>query len=205
MMNQYPQEVIEKIRQLRSQKLSLGEISNQLNIPKPSVATLCYQSGIDNHEGLRINNEVKRVSIKNSDLADVPEIKNITPENARFLASILYGCEGSKYPSTRLVSFVNSDPNLIKLFATLLRKGFTLDESKFRVHLQIHTTHNYKGLKNFWSNLINIPTDQFYKPTITNPRNKMRRSNYSGTCSLRYSDNNVQLRLIGSYEKFTSI
>lgn len=184
-------EIVEKARDLRRQQLSFYEIGMVLNIHNSTIRNWCYDLGINRHESLRINNEIRRKKIKEQDAHLVLPFLALTPENARLFAAIFYGCEGAKYPSTNAVDFVN-----------LLRKGFNLDEEKFRVRLQIHVYHNYSQLKNFWSKFLGIPVGKFRKPTTTIPRGKMRRQNYIGTCSLRYLDNKIQLRLLGLFERF---
>ena len=45
---------------------------------------------------------------------------------------------------------------------------------------------------------------QFFKPTITVPKGKMRRRDYLGTCTIRYIDNKIQLRLLCIFDKFVN-
>ena len=200
-MRQLP-EVVERARELRKKQFSFNEIGKQLRISNSTIRSWCYDLGINRHESLRINNEFRRRKISMQDWGNVPSISLILPSQARIFASLLYGCEGSKYPSTGFVAFVNSDPNLVRAFIKLLRKGFILDENKFRVQMQVHNTHDYLALVEYWSKLLVIPPNKFLKPTTTTPRGKMRRQNYLGTISLRYIDNKIQLRLLGIFEKF---
>ena len=93
------------------------------------------------------------------------------------MAALLYWCEGAKYPATNRLNFANSDVELVKTFIYLLRKSFSLNESKFSVHLQIHDTHDYEELKFFWSRELKIPLKQFIRPTITSATGKKHRSN----------------------------
>jgi len=200
----HPPQIVEKARGLRKQNLSFYEIGRMLNLHNSTVRNWCYDLGIRRYESLRLNNEIRRKRIKLQDAYLVPNLFEISSEQSRLFAALLYGCEGSKYPSTTIVAFVNSDPSLISTFLLLLRRGFELDEGKLRVQLQIHNNHNNSKLVKFWSKLLKIPANNFLKPTITKPRGKMRRQNYSGTCSLRYIDNKVQLRLLGIFENFCS-
>lgn len=200
----YLSSVIKKSRQLRKQGLSFYEISRILNVSNSTIRNWCFDLKIDRHKALIINNKFRREKLKQMDLYSIPNLSGLTEDQTRFLVALLYGCEGAKYPATNIVSFVNSDPNLIRVFIMLFRKSFDLDEKKFRVHLQIHQYHNIATLINYWSKLLNVPIEKFLKPTITSPRGKMRRQNYLGTCSLRYIDNKIQLRLLGIFENFCS-
>lgn len=118
------------------------------------------------------------------------------------MSALLYGCEGSKYPAQNGVAFSNSDPYLVLSFLKLLQKSFKLDKNKFSVHLQIHTTHDYQILKKYWSDLLKIPESKFIKPTIAVPKGNKHRDDYKGTCTLKYHDYTIQLKLLGIFDKF---
>ena len=92
---------------------------------------------------------------------------------------------------------------MMKFFVTLLRIGFDLDETKFRVHLQLHSTKNIQDSLNFWSNLLQLPSQKFWKPTITTPKNKMKREKYHGTCTLRYHDVKILFEIMGIYKNIS--
>jgi hypothetical protein len=111
-------------------------------------------------------------------------------------------CEGSKYPAHRGVAFANIDPALIATFLQLLKKGYDLDQNKFAVHLQIHTTQDYEELRRFWSKLLALPEKRFCKPTVKAPKGGKHRKVYMGTCTLKYWDYRIQLKLLGIFERF---
>jgi len=125
---------------------------------------------------------------------------------ATLLLSTLYWCEGAKYPGTNRVDFVSSDEKMQILFIKLLRFVFSkeIDESKFRVMLQLHTTHNVSSIINYWSNLLNIPIKQFAKPHITTNKNTKYRHIYNGTCGLRYYDYRILLKIMGGYNQISN-
>ena len=92
---------------------------------------------------------------------------------------------------------------MVNTFFKLLKQAFEIDINKTRIHLQIHSTHDFNEVKKFGSDLLKIPENQFYKPTITNPGNKMKRSDYMGTCTLKYFDLKILLQLTGIFEEFS--
>lgn len=203
MGKRYSDKLIKKIRKVReSEKLSYKELQRRFNIPDSTIGGWCEGTVGTKLDTLLINNERRRVEIKYSESYVVPQNKAINKKKAMLFAGLLYGCEGSKYPAQRGVAFANSDPELITAFLQLLRKGFELDESKFSVHLQIHTTHNFEDLRKYWSRLLNLPEKCFSKPTVTVPRGGKHRIVYMGTCTLRYWDYKIQLKLLGIFEKF---
>jgi hypothetical protein len=124
--------------------------------------------------------------------------------SARILLALLYWSNGSKYPSSNFLAFSNSDANLVKTFLSLLRSTFPINESKIRVHLQLYKNQDTKKLIYYWSKLLNIPKIQFYKPTITKPP-KTVRSDYFGTCTIRYYSLDLLLTIMGIYEEVANI
>ena len=53
---------------------------------------------------------------------------------------------------------------------------------------------------NYWSKMLKIPKKQFHKSTITAPKNKMKRKNYHGTCTIKYYDVKILWQITGLYE-----
>jgi len=202
-MKRYSEDFIKKIRGVREkEKLSFKKIGERFNIHNSTIRNWCYDLPSNRWETLIIGNEKIRKKLKKSETSAIPKINSIGKNQAKFLAAILYGCEGSKYPASNAVNFANSDPDLVLSFLRLLKKSFDLDKKKFSVHLQIHTNHDYKKLKRFWANLLNLSESCFIKPTIREPKGKKHRNNYMGTCTLRYRNYRIQLKLLGIFEKF---
>jgi len=202
-MKRYSENFIEKIRKIRrKEKLSFKKIGERFNIPNSTIRNWCYDLPNNRWETLIIGNEKIRKDLKKSEVSVIPKMSSIGKSQSKFLAAILYGCEGAKYPSSSNVGFVNSDPDLVLSFLILLKKSFDLDEKKFSVHLQIHTTHDYKKVKEFWANFLDLPENCFIKPTVREPKGKKHRNNYMGTCTIRYRDYRIQLKLLGIFEKF---
>lgn len=195
---------IENARELRRQKrYSFAELQRITGIPATTIRNWCTNDVLGTKwDTLLLTNERKRQELKSSEINLLDSFKNIDSLNAKLLVALLYWCEGSKYPATNKLEFVNSDPDLLKLFINLLRKAFNLNETKFRIHLQIHDTHDFKVIKKYWSKLLQIPEAQFMKPTITKMKGGKHRKEYLGTCALRYADYTIQLKVIGIYEEF---
>lgn len=203
-MKRFTEDFIQKARKLRAkEKLSLKELGRRIGISGGTVSCWFREPVGNRWDSLLIANEKRRQDLRKSEVSVVPHAGKITRNEAKFLAGLLYGCEGSKYPAQNGVAFANSDPNLVVAFLKLLREGFDLNEDKFTVHLQIHTTHNFVKVRQYWSKLLFIKEDHFIKPTITPPTGKKHRGNYMGTCTLRYRDYRIQLKLLGIFEEFT--
>ncbi len=202
-MIRYHDNVIKKIRSIRiSEKLSYFELSKRFSIPSGTIRNWCHEDGLSRRDALTRTYQARRDSLKASEIFCVPDINQLSKDQAKLLAGILYGCEGAKYPASNRVDFANSDPFLMATFYKLLTKGFDIDSHKLSLHLQIHTSYSYEQLKKFWSNTLGLPNIKFMKPTITSPFGGKHRLMYKGTCTLRYNDYRIQLKLLGIFETF---
>lgn len=205
-MKRYQDYEIEKARQLRiKEHYSFAQLQRITGIPATTIRNWCADDFVGTrHDTLLLTNERKREELKNSEKFIAASTIGLDVNTSKIYASILYWCEGTKYPASNKIEFTNSDPRLQIFFITLLRKAYNLDESKFRVHLQVHDSHDLGDIKMFWSKLLNIPLHQFIRPTITKMNGGKHRRKYYGTCNLRYNDFRIQLKLIGIYEEIGS-
>lgn len=106
----------------------------------------------------------------------------------------------------RCLRFTNSDPKMISTFLQLFRKGFSnIDEKKFRCILQIHSYHNEISEIKFWSNITQIPTNQFTKSYQKTHTGNVVRKGYHGTIGIKYYDCNVVDQIIAIYNTLSDI
>jgi len=199
-MKFYPRNIVEKARKLRRKGLSAEKIEKQLGVRANTILRWCMD--IPSNNPTHLLNQQWRDRMREKGIESINSF-NFTPKQARIFASLLYWCEGCRYPASTFVGFSNSDVSLVKTFLEFFRKGFQPKENKLRVHLQLHTTHDKKKMTTFWSKLLKIPKKQFFKPTITPPTGRMKRFNYKGTCAVRYYDLSVLLEMMGIYEELS--
>jgi hypothetical protein len=167
----------------------IATISRHLDKSKFSNKSIGYIKGCERKRKLLMN-------------LDQLNIDKIDKTQVKLFAAILYWCEGSKYPASKSLNFTTSDLQMQKLFLLLLRKGFNPTETKFRIWLQFHSDQNRQNLFKYWSTNLRIPISQFMKPNITVRKGGRYRRIYYGTCSLRYNDYSIILRLMGIYQRF---
>ena len=192
---------------LRKQGLMYQEISIILNKPKSTVYSWLSHIELTDEELNRIRlklnekrksysshmNEAKKQKRIDIDKDINNKAKNIvngasTEKNRNLIIlSVLYWGEGEKNISSGM-RFINSDPIMIKTFATLFRKSFKVDEKKFRVMLHVHSYHDVDVEIKYWSEITGVPEAQFYKPYIKPNTGKQKKSDYHGTISFRYND-----------------
>jgi hypothetical protein len=100
------------------------------------------------------------------------------------------------YAGNKSVSFINSDPEMIKYFLDVFRKAFKVDEKKFRALIHLHEYHDIDKQTDFWSKITRIPKEQFTKPYRKENGGKRKRENYQGCVSIRYNDRKIAKELI---------
>ncbi|HBV58043.1 MAG TPA: hypothetical protein DEB73_02155 [Candidatus Magasanikbacteria bacterium] len=198
-MKFYNQKVVCRVRAERQKGLSIKILGKKFKISHSTISRWVRDMPSKFKAFNSARKHEKNLKLNYSNLIDKFLIDKDT---AKILASLLYWCEGSKYPSSNFLAFSNSDHLLVKTFIGLLRKGFKLDESKLRAHLQLHTTHDIRAMTKFWGALLGIKENQFHKPTITVPTNRMKRRDYKGTCTIKYFDVKLLLNITGIFESF---
>ncbi|OGQ38830.1 MAG: hypothetical protein A2W61_01385 [Deltaproteobacteria bacterium RIFCSPLOWO2_01_44_7] len=196
-MGFHDQSVVQKIRIERKKGTSIKNLERKFGVPETTVSR--WVRDIPS-ASLAFNSARKREILLKAQLHHLTGHLTIDENLAKIFVSLLYWCEGSKHPSTSYIAFSNSDYRLVKIFLEFLRQGFKIHEDEIKVHLQLHSTHSQQEMTKFWSNLLDVPLNQFYKPTITNPTRKMKRLDYKGTCTIKYFDVKLLLNIMGLYE-----
>jgi len=213
----YSLELKKQAISLRKKGFSLKEVSEKLDIAKSTASVWLQnidlnpkaQKRLEDHQILgqyksRLIKKAQRENlIKKYQINACQEIFeiNFNKNVYKLLCSFLYWCEGAKLNSTH-VRFVNSDPKMIKIFLTLLRKSFEVEEEKFRALIHLHDYHNEKKQKRFWSKITKIPFRQFNR-SYRKPNTKKRiRNNYPGCLAIYYYDHRIAKELAALYNSF---
>lgn len=149
--------------------------------------------------------ESRRIYFSEKEERNAYLLQELSNDSVRkLLLATLYLAEGTKRTRGGLV-FGNSDPGIIKMFLTLFRESFSLDESKFRCTVQGRGDQDFPGLERFWSDVTNIPPPQFYKARIDSRSigKISKKKEYKGVCRIDYlsSDLLYELMVIGSMLK----
>ncbi|KKW38989.1 MAG: hypothetical protein UY89_C0035G0014 [Parcubacteria group bacterium GW2011_GWA1_54_9] len=109
---------------------------------------------------------------------------------------MLYWAEGAKSDMTGL-RFVNTDPVLAKLYISLLRSTYALDERRIRIRLHLHYYHKHREAITFWSKLLKVPNSQFGKIYVKKRSVQRRfRKNFQGICFINYFDGAIRRELL---------
>ena len=195
-------ELSEKIRKKPRPKTPKIIEASKHALPSLSIS----EKKLDKKSDTKIYEVVKSAKNKRKSIAKIVVNRyRLNKTSAKILLALLYWSNGSKYPSSNFIAFSNSDANLVKTFLNLLRSTFPIKESRIRIHLQLYKNQNIKKLIQYWSKLLEIPKIQFYKPTVTKPPKKIPRSDFFGTCTIRYYSLDLLLTIMEIYEEVANI
>ncbi len=210
----YDPMVKEQVFALRSAGKSYAEIQKEFSIPKSTLSVWMgekYAGIFDRKAQLAHLKRVRVIAAHAIQMARI-ERDSISIEQGRATArnipltdtgvlkallAMLYWAEGSKFEGVSGVRFVNTDPHLILLYITLLRKCFPVDEGRLRIRLHLHYYHNKKKSVAYWSSLIGVPESQFGKLYIKkrSPTKKFRK-NFMGICFIYYPGNGMRKEIL---------
>lgn len=214
----YSKKEKEKVKQLILEGKSYNEITRLLGVPKSTISTwfgktirkpwdrktmLEHLVNIRKLAAVALRNKWKKKQEEEAQLIKEKvrkELVNYPLENIGFYKSMLtmlYWAEGSRYKKVCGLKFANTDPNLARLYTTLLRTCYNIDEKKFRIGLYVHYYHSIKKTKNFWSKTLNIPLTQFNKVYVKKrSKTKRFRKNFAGICFIYYGDSIIRKELL---------
>ncbi len=198
-MTYHDSTIVAQIRKDRQSGLSLRMLEKKYGIPNTTIGTWVRDIAIPNDKFSSTKRNLpfwKEQWVLNSNFEDIDKV------TAQLLLSLLYWCEGAKYPSNSSVAYTSSDIQQVKVFLALLRKAHVINTEKIRCKLQIHSTHDYEAFLELWSKELGLSKDQFYKPTVTYAKFKRKRNNYKGTCTIKYFDIKLLFNIMGCYENF---
>lgn len=206
-----------KAQDLRRQGLSYREILLQINVSKDTISRWCKDIVLSQEQKDRLiknksfgQRKGSQVSADNKRQARILRTETIFKEakkelgsltkRDRFIAGItLYAGEGSKGDGRG--AFANSDPKIIKFMIDWFKEFCELPMSKLRGSIWLHDNLDEENAKKFWSNLTEIPLDQFYKTYIAKNRldsKKIRKNIHEyGVFTIRFSASDKQRKIMG--------
>ncbi|MGW4446373.1 hypothetical protein [Streptomyces sp. NPDC004682] len=176
----------ERARELRRRGWTYNEIQAELgcskssislwvrDLPKPEPKRSPEEQLARMNAGLaklRATQDQDRAATKQAAAAAIGELT----ERELFIAGVaLYWAEGSKgkpHRRTEVLQFINSDPNVIKLFMRWLE---LLDVTRDRLTLRvsIHESADVRAAEEFWAGVVGVDVSAFSRATLKkhNPR-----------------------------------
>lgn len=120
---------------------------------------------------LRASQDAEREETKRS---AAQSIGSLTDRELFMIGVALYWAEGSKdkpYRRTEVLHFINSDPNVIRVFLRWLELlGVTRERLTMRV--SIHESADVQAAERYWADIVEVDTSALSKATLKkhNPR-----------------------------------
>jgi hypothetical protein len=100
--------------------------------------------------------------------AAAAQLGELTDREIILAGAIAYWCEGTKSKPHRIaqgVSFINSDPALIRLFLNFLDKA-EVSRQRLRYRVHIHESADADAAARYWASVTAASPDQFNRPVI---------------------------------------
>lgn len=193
----------EQARRLRAEAWTLQEIADRLGVSKGSVSV--WVRDVDftprprRPARRRAPNALQRR--KAADIAAGLEwgrqqLGELTDRDLLVAGAALYAGEGAKTDGA--VGFANTNPAMVQLFCTWLRRFFVIDESRLRARLYLHAGLDLDEATAFWSEVTHVPPQQFIKPYRAAADNTRRQSKHAMGClTLTYSCSATHRKVMG--------
>lgn len=202
-----------KAAKLRGKGMSIKEIADNLGMAKSTVSLLVRnlplsekankillekrKAGRAKASQVLIKNRIKRQNAAHEKALEILHRFELNKEFYFIISSLAYECEGGK-SNFGVLEFTNSDPLLIRMFLSSLRQSFSLDESKFRVMMHLHSYHIEAKEKHFWAEVTGIPESKFLKTFQKKESGINKKEGYRGCVQIKYFDVSIKRTLLAT-------
>lgn len=209
-------EVKEIVVSLRKKGLSYGEIRAKIPLAKSTISDWCKDikltkrqisrlnqikakgSYAGNLKGSKINQEKRAVEVRKIKEIAKSEVPLLLNEKLWLAGLMLYWAEGHK---SNHVGITNSDPNIIEFMMEWFRRYCCVDNSRFKPRLNLHSGQDEDEIKEFWSNVIKLPKEQFGKSYIKKEGTGHRKNIlYKGTLQINICSSDLLHKILGWIE-----
>ena len=181
-----------RAHKLRLSGKSLLDISKELGIAKSTASLWCAEIKLTPKQeknlrekqiaaghkgrliGAQMNHKKKLDRIKVIEKWAEGEINRLDKSDMLFTNTALYWAEGGKSENASSFIFVNSDPDMILIMYKWLKDYFKIRLDDFAPRVHVNESHKYriKDILQFWSNLLELPSEQFGKPYFVKVKTK---------------------------------
>jgi hypothetical protein len=171
---------------------SYPEIVDALGVSKGSVSL--WVRDVPYQERLRLSDDArlagaqryfaerrrtKLIARQTEKLAWANEIGELTDRELLIAGAVAYWAEGAKSKPWRLsesIGFINSDPDMIRLFVAWLDL-LGIERERLRLRVSIHESADVPAAEAFWADVAGVPADMFSRATIKRHQPKTVRKN----------------------------
>jgi hypothetical protein len=187
-----------RARELRRQGNSLTFIADCLKISKGSASIWCSDIKLSEEQKDKLAKRIKYGQSKGSVVAarnkkaeryrrvaqhqqeGMHIVGLISRRDLLVIGTALYWAEGTK--KNRRVVFSNSDPHMIKLYISWLKKCLNIKHNRLKCYVGINQAHGHRinEVKYYWSNITGISLENFTKTSIKKVKSKKTYTDTSG-------------------------
>ncbi len=207
---QHNQVVKNRVRQLRMQGLSLGQIYQETSIPKTTIRSWIMDIKLSERQldilKSRTQKALQKGRIKKQKQDKVSrldnekkllqkallKIGNLSDRDLLMAGVALYWGEGFKNKHEHRLGFCNSDPEMIMFYIKWLEKCFRIKKDDVIARLTLNVAYKEKteAIENYWLKITGIPKNQF-KNTFyqkTKWKKQYNEDNYHGVLRIHVKD-----------------
>lgn len=209
-----------KAQQLRREGWSVNAIAENLKVSKGTVSLWCLEIVLTKRQkdilkknaikaghkgrmiGANMNRQKKLERIKFYERLGTEVIKKMSERDLFMIGLGLYWGEGVKSDKSSL-AFVNSDQEAILFMYKWFSVVFNVKKEEFMPRIFINEIHKprIKKVLKFWSNLLELPIEQFGNPVLLKMKQKKvydNYDNYYGILSLKVrKSSDLKYRILG--------
>ncbi len=202
-MGKHPIEVelVNRIIDLRKRGHSIPEMHRLLRVSKSTLSR--YIKGVEilpeyKERWLERRNASKIISEKTWEVAREQAlllVERISERELKLLGATLYWAEGAK----RQFNFINSDPQMIKLFLLVLLNAFKVRKSNIKISIRLFEDISSEEALNFWSEITGFKLDENTEINVVKGK-KQGKLPY-GMCRVRVKRGGLLLKTLSAINK----
>jgi hypothetical protein len=197
-------------RKLRSEGFSVREIERLVGVARSTASLWVRDIELtpEQREALRIRPRGVRTDFRHRREQYQVDGRAVARrgESLHAIGCMLFWAEGSK--AVNVAQITNSDPALLRLFATFLREYFAVPDEKFRVMCNLFADHveQQHAVEQYWLDALELPRSCLTKTMVNqysrNSQRKRRGKLPFGTCRLTVCDVRIAQHLFGAIQEY---
>lgn len=207
-----------KVRKLREDGLSLGQIYQQTKIPKTTIRTWIKDIRLSEEQFKVLKNRTQKalqegrikkeqhqrkarlINERNMEEKGIKEVGKLSERDFLITGIALYWAEGFKNKHEHRLGFCNSDPEMIIFYIKWLKLAFKINETDLIARLTLNESYKEKssGIEAYWLEITKIPRSQFGKTFFQKTKWKKQFSddNYHGVLRIHVKESLDSLLLM---------
>lgn len=149
------------------------------DLPKPERRDPTEQAKLAARKRWEHEHQVRDAERRHTKDAARQEIQRMTESELLIAGVALYWAEGTKdkpHARRERVTFVNSDPNMIRVFLAWLDL-LKVERERLRYHVMIHESAEVEAAEKYWADLVGANLAEFGKTTLKRHNPKTIRKN----------------------------